>query len=45
MLADMGAEVIKVENPNKGDETRNWGPPFAENNNDAYYYMAMNRNK
>ena len=45
MLADMGATVIKVENPGKGDDTRRWGPPFPKDGSDAYYYMSMNRNK
>ncbi|CAI2362817.1 unnamed protein product [Moneuplotes crassus] len=45
MLADMGAEVIKVENPNLGDDTRRWGPPFPKEGDDAYYYLSMNRNK
>ncbi|MCB1665261.1 MAG: CoA transferase [Pseudomonadales bacterium] len=42
MLADHGAEVIKVEPP-RGDETRDWGPPFHEGN--AAYYLGVNRNK
>jgi crotonobetainyl-CoA:carnitine CoA-transferase CaiB-like acyl-CoA transferase len=43
MLADLGAEVIKVEQPGGGDETRGWGPPFA--GNDAAYFVAVNRSK
>lgn len=42
-LADMGADVIKVEHPDGGDPTRHWGPPF--NGPDATYYLATNRNK
>ncbi len=50
MLADLGADVIKVERPIVGDDTRHWGPPFlqdAEGNNteQASYYAACNRNK
>jgi crotonobetainyl-CoA:carnitine CoA-transferase CaiB-like acyl-CoA transferase len=50
MLADMGAEVIKVERPKTGDDTRHWGPPFikAANNQQpaqAAYYHCANRNK
>ncbi|MDX3924815.1 MAG: CaiB/BaiF CoA-transferase family protein [Shinella sp.] len=49
MLADMGAEVIKVENPDGGDDTRAWGPPFVESadgeNLSAAYYHAANRGK
>jgi len=50
MLADMGAEVIKVERPDKGDDTRHWGPPFikpAQDNEPAQaaYYHCANRNK
>ena len=41
-LADMGAEVIKVEEPGKGDDTRGW-PPFA--GGEATYFMAVNRGK
>lgn len=48
-LADLGADVIKVENPNGGDDTRRWGPPFTTNpdgaNGDAAYFTACNRNK
>ena len=50
MLADLGADVIKVERPIVGDDTRHWGPPFlqdADGNNteQASYYAACNRNK
>jgi crotonobetainyl-CoA:carnitine CoA-transferase CaiB-like acyl-CoA transferase len=44
MLGDMGAEVIKVERPGSGDETRGWGPPFDENGESAYF-LSANRNK
>jgi crotonobetainyl-CoA:carnitine CoA-transferase CaiB-like acyl-CoA transferase len=44
ILADLGAEVLKVEQPGRGDETRSWGPPFAEDGNSGYF-MAANRNK
>ena len=43
LLADMGAEIIKVEKPNGGDDTRRFGPPFIESESVAF--MAMNRNK
>jgi formyl-CoA transferase len=50
MLGDMGADVIKVERPGRGDESRNWGPPFVGEPYGPYpgesaYYMAINRNK
>lgn len=43
ILADLGADVIKVENPKGGDDTRAWGPPFV--GDDAAYFHAINRNK
>ncbi len=44
MLGDLGAEVLKVERPGDGDETRGWGPPFDERGESAYF-LAVNRNK
>src|ERR671936_835613 len=43
LLADMGARVIKVEQPGKGDDTRAWGPPFVER--ESAYFLSINRNK
>jgi crotonobetainyl-CoA:carnitine CoA-transferase CaiB-like acyl-CoA transferase len=43
VLADLGADVIKVERPQGGDETRTWGPPFA--GGEAAYYLSVNRGK
>lgn len=43
-LGDLGADVLKVERPIIGDETRAWGPPFDERG-EAAYYLAINRNK
>lgn len=47
LLADLGAEVIKVEHPQGGDETRHWGPPWAGDDNDrqSAYFISVNRNK
>jgi len=43
MLADMGAEIIKLEMPGRGDDSRSWGPPFVEG--ESTYFMSVNRNK
>jgi crotonobetainyl-CoA:carnitine CoA-transferase CaiB-like acyl-CoA transferase len=43
VLADLGADVVKVERPAGGDETRSWGPPFA--GGEAAYYLSVNRGK
>ncbi|MEM7738487.1 MAG: CoA transferase [Deinococcota bacterium] len=52
LLADMGADVIKVEHPTRGDDTRAWGPPYAsssdeasENPQESAYFLSINRNK
>jgi len=50
ILADLGAEVIKVEKPGAGDDTRAWGPPFLKDaegrdTREAGYYLAVNRGK
>ncbi len=42
-LGDMGADVIKVEQPGRGDDTRSWGPPFT--GTESAYFLGMNRNK
>src|SRR5829696_4255574 len=44
LLGDLGADVLKVERPGAGDETRGWGPPFDERGESAYY-LSVNRNK
>src|ERR1700693_1317099 len=43
MLGDMGADVIKVEPPGTGDDTRSWGPPFVAG--ESAYFLGINRNK
>jgi len=43
MLGDMGADVVKVEPPGRGDDTRAWGPPFLDG--ESAYYLGVNRNK
>src|SRR6476646_5730374 len=44
MLGDLGADVLKIERPDTGDDTRSWGPPFDERGESAYY-VSVNRNK
>lgn len=43
LLGDMGAEIIKIEQPGKGDDTRQWGPPWFQG--ESAYYLSCNRNK
>jgi crotonobetainyl-CoA:carnitine CoA-transferase CaiB-like acyl-CoA transferase len=43
LLGDMGADVVKIENPGSGDDTRGWGPPFA--GTETAYFLGVNRNK
>lgn len=50
MLGDLGAEIIKIEKPGSGDDTRFWGPPFLKDaggrdTNESAYYLSINRNK
>jgi len=49
MLGDLGADITKIERPNRGDDTRAWGPPFITNpdggEGDAGYFLCTNRNK
>jgi crotonobetainyl-CoA:carnitine CoA-transferase CaiB-like acyl-CoA transferase len=44
ILGDLGAEVVKVEHPDGGDDTRAWGPPWSPEG-DSTYYLGLNRNK
>ena len=50
MLGDLGADVVKVEKPDAGDDTRGWGPPFLADTaggetRESSYYLSCNRNK
>ncbi|NKB62922.1 MAG: CoA transferase [Gammaproteobacteria bacterium] len=50
ILGDLGADIIKVENPDRGDDTRQWGPPWLKDENgietsESAYYLSANRNK
>lgn len=44
-LADLGAEVIKIEKPGSGDDTRSWGPPWLDGSQESAYYLSANRGK
>jgi len=44
LLGDLGADVVKIERPDGGDDTRSWGPPFTEDG-EATYFLSVNRNK
>jgi len=41
LLSDFGAEIVKIENPDKGDDTRAYGPPFLEG--ESVYFLSVNR--
>src|ERR1700741_3741313 len=50
LLGDLGADVIKIEKPGAGDDTRKWGPPYLKNSRgedtaESSYYLSANRNK
>ncbi|KAJ9583379.1 hypothetical protein L9F63_022286, partial [Diploptera punctata] len=44
-LGDLGAEIIKIERPGSGDESRKWGPPYIGDTSETCYFMSVNRNK
>lgn len=45
ILGDLGAEIIKIERPGSGDESRKWGPPYVKDSNETCYFVCLNRNK
>ena len=45
LLGDLGASIVKVENPSFGDESRSWGPPYASDGNTSTYFLSANRSK
>src|SRR5690349_24508251 len=45
MLGDLGAEIIKIERPEAGDDTRGFAPPFIPNTKESAYFVGVNRNK
>src|ERR1700693_1620405 len=45
MLADLGADVIKIEKPGTGDDTRSFAPPFMPGTTESAYFVGVNRNK
>ncbi|MBI1237700.1 MAG: CoA transferase [Alphaproteobacteria bacterium] len=45
ILGDLGADIIKIEKPGSGDDTRSWGPPFLKDTRESAYYLSANRNK
>ena len=45
LLGDFGADILKVERPGSGDDTRGWGPPYLPGSTDAAYFLCANRNK
>jgi len=45
ILGDLGADIIKIERPNTGDDTRKWGPPYLNDGTESAYYLSANRNK
>ncbi|MBZ0215486.1 MAG: CoA transferase, partial [Fimbriimonadaceae bacterium] len=50
LFGDLGADVIKIERPHAGDDTRKWGPPYVKDangndNTESAYYLCANRNK